>query len=117
MNDWNILLTKHAEDDLRDIYEYIAFTLLEPGAAGKLTRKIIDQINKLKVSPKSYALYPKEPWKSRGLRRRNAGNYAIFFLPVESKNTVAVIRIVYGGGDIERILDDTPDQQDSDEMD
>jgi len=36
---YKILITNHAENDLRDIYEYIAFTLLEPiTAAGQLER-------------------------------------------------------------------------------
>ena len=58
--------------------------------------------------PQSYAVYPREPWKSRGLRRINEGKYAIFFVPAEQDHTVIVTRIVYGGRDIERVLDDTP---------
>ena len=109
MSDWNILLTDQAESNLRAIYEYIAFTLLEPATAAKLTQRIKVKISKLKVSPQSYAVYPKEPWRSRGLRRVNAGNYAIFFVPVENRQTVVIIQIMYGGRDIERILDDMPD--------
>ena len=109
MNDWDVLLTDQAESDLRGIYEYIAFSLLEPGTARDLARSIITKISKLSYMPQRYRLYPKEPWKSRGLRRMNMGNYAAFFVPVESKQTVVVIRIVFGGRNIERILDDTPD--------
>jgi len=109
MSQWNVLLTDQAEDDLWGIHEYIALTLLEPEIAIKLIRRIKLKINKLKGSPLSYALYPKEPWKSRGLRRANEKNYAIFFVPVRSKNTVVVIRIMYAGRDIEQILDETPD--------
>ena len=36
---YKIVLTEQADTDLRGIYEYIAFTLLEPGtAAGQLDR-------------------------------------------------------------------------------
>ena len=108
MSGWNILLTDQAESNLREIYEYIAFTLLEPGTAAKLIQRIQAKISKLSVSPQSYAVYPKEPWKSRGLRRVNAGNYAIFFAPVENRQTVVVIGVMYGGRDIERIIDDMP---------
>jgi toxin ParE1/3/4 len=111
MTGWNIFLTGHAEDDLRDIYEYIALTLLEPEIAKNLTRRITEQIAKLKDLPQSYAVYQKEPWGKRGLRRKNVGNYAILFVPVEGKRTVVVIRIVYGGRDINQVLDDTPDIQ------
>jgi len=115
MTDWNLFLAKHAEDDLHDIYEYIAFTLREPGTARNLIRRIVEQVDILKGSPQSYAVYQKEPWRSRGLRRKNVGNYAIFFVPVESKRTVVVTRIVYGGRDIDRVLDDTPNMQIVDE--
>ena len=109
MISWEISFADQAEADLRGIYEYIALTLLEPGNAAKMTRRIIKQISKLDNMPKSYAIYPKEPWKSRGLRQVNAGNYAIFFVPVESKHTVVIIRIVYGGRDIDRVLEETSD--------
>jgi len=109
MSDWGILFTNQAEDDLRGIYEYIALTLLEPVTAKDLTQRIVKQIFKLKVSPQRHAVYPKNPWKSRGLRRVNVGNYAIFFVIIENTQTVVVIRIMYGGRNIERILDDTPD--------
>jgi len=56
--------------------------------------------------PQSYAVYPKEPWKSCGLRRINEGKYAIIFVPSEIDHTVIVTRIVYGGRDIQSILED-----------
>jgi len=105
---WSVQLSKQADIDLRKIYEYIAFTLLEPVTAGKLVQRIENKISKLNTMPQSYAVYPKEPWKSRGLRRTNEGKYAIFFVPTEIDQTVIVTRIMYGGRDIESILEDTP---------
>jgi toxin ParE1/3/4 len=108
MKEWSVQLSKQADIDLRKIYEYIAFTLLEPVTAGKLVQRIENRIFKLNTMPQSYAVYPKEPWKSRGLRRINEGKYAIFFVPAEIDYTVIVTRIMYGGRDIENILEDTP---------
>ena len=107
MIEWSVRLAMQAELDLRETYEYIAFTLLEPGIAKKLLRRIEEKIDKLDFSPQRYAVYPKEPWKSRGLRRVNAGNFAIFFIPHEKTHTVVVIRILYAGRDIDNILNDT----------
>ena len=109
MSSWQVQIAKHAEDDLRCIYEYIAFDKLEPGIAKNLVLRIQKRINKLSNSPQSFALYQKEPWKSRGLRRVNSGNYAIFYIPNEEVRIVTVIRIMYGGRDIETILDDMVD--------
>ena len=111
MNDWQTEVAKHAEDDLRDIYEYLAFEKLEPGIAKNLIQRIQKRVNKLNTSPLSFALYPKEPWKSLGLRRVNSGKYAIFYIPTEENKTVTVVRIMYGGRDIENILDEMLDDE------
>lgn len=46
----NIVYTHTARQDLREIYEYIAFTLLVPDTARSLTDKIMADIRSL--SPK-----------------------------------------------------------------
>jgi len=107
MKEWSVQISRQADIDLREIYEYIAMTLLEPITAWNLVRRIEKRISKLNTMPQSYAAYNKEPWKSRGLRRINEGKYAIFFVPTEKDHIVVVTRIVYGDRDIERILDDT----------
>ena len=115
MSDWSVRIAKQAELDLHETYEYIALTLLEPGIARNLLRRIEEMIDKLDFSPQRYAVYPKEPWKSRGLRRVNAGNFAIFFIPYERTHTVVVIRIIYGGRDIDNILNDIAQNNKTDE--
>ena len=110
MIEWSVNLSKQADIDLREIYEYIAFTLLEPVTAGNLIQRIETRISKLNTMPLSYAVYPKEPWKSRGLRRINEGKYAIFFIPTEENHTVVIIRIMYGGRDIDQLLENTHPQ-------
>jgi len=107
MKEWHIQITDQADRDMRDIYEYIAFQLQEPITAEKLIERIRNGIYGLKTSPKSFAVYPNEPWKSQGLRRINVGNYGIFFVPIESSGIVAIVRIMYGGRDIEMHLNQT----------
>ena len=60
---------------------------------------------RIKEMPDRFPVYPKEPWKSRKLRRINIGKYSGFYLV--SDNTVLVIRIVYGGRNIIAILDES----------
>ncbi|QGU00414.1 Death on curing protein, Doc toxin [Candidatus Syntrophocurvum alkaliphilum] len=101
---WNVVYTEQAEQDLRSIFEYIAFALLEPEIAKNQSRRIMDAIAKLNKMPKRYHLYEKEPWYSKGLRVLPVDNYLVFYLPVESKTTVVIIRIMYGGRKIEEQL-------------
>ncbi|MDR2908449.1 MAG: type II toxin-antitoxin system RelE/ParE family toxin [Oscillospiraceae bacterium] len=102
---FRVRLTGQAKQDLRDIYEYIAFKLLEPEIAKKLTYRIADKLETLGKTHGSYPAYQEEPWKSRGLRRINIGNYSGFYLVAEKE--VQVIRILYGGRDISTILQES----------
>lgn len=107
MSEWTVVYTEQAERDLRSIFEYIAFSLLEPEIAKNQVRRIIDAVAKLNEMPLRYQLHEKEPWHSKGLRVLPIDNYLAFYLPVEAKMTVAVIRIMYGGRDIEEQLRQT----------
>lgn len=107
MSQWKVVYTEQAELDLRSIFEYIAFSLLESEIAKNQSRRIMDAVTKLNKMPLRYPLYEKEPWHSKGLRVLPVDNYLVFYLPVETKTTVAVIRIMYGRRDIEEQLRQT----------
>ena len=104
MSAWKVVYTEQAENDLRAIYEYIAFSLLGPKFAERQTKRIIEAAAKLNEMPYRCRLYEKEPWRSKGLRVLPVDNYLVFYLPVEDRGTVVIIRIMYGGRDIEKQL-------------
>ena len=54
-----------------------------------------------------YRLYEDEPWHSQGLRFFSVDNYLVFYLISEAENTVTVVRIMYGGRDINRQFEET----------
>lgn len=103
---WNVIYTEQAERDLRDIFEYIAFSLLAPDAAKNQSKQIMDAIAALNEMPLRHQLYEKEPWHSKGMRSIPVGNYLVFFFALESENAVVVVRIMYGGRDNDYQLDD-----------
>ncbi|GGL63846.1 type II toxin-antitoxin system RelE/ParE family toxin [Sporolactobacillus putidus] len=107
MNPWKVVYTEHAERDLRDIYKYIAFSLLEPETAKKQTLRIMDTVAKLNTMPLRFPLYDKEPWHRKGLRVLPTDNYLAFYLLVEPLKSVAVIRVLHGGRDIDAQLQRT----------
>ncbi|CCQ95285.1 Addiction module toxin, RelE/StbE family [[Clostridium] ultunense Esp] len=102
MSAWKVIYTEQAENDLRGIYEYIAFSLLEPEIAKRQTKRIMEAAAKLNEMLFRCRLYEKEPWRGKGLRVLPVDNYLVFYLPVEDKETVAIIRIMYGGRNIEK---------------
>ena len=104
---YSVQLTDTAKQDLRGIYEYIAYSLLEPDIAKGIVGRIIAALKTLRAMPLRHALYQEEPWRSRGLRRMNTENYSAFYLIIEQ--TVHVIRIAYCGRDIRTILQQSGD--------
>ena len=74
----NVVYTHRAQNDLHDIYEYIAFTLLSPENAASTVRRIIETVRSLEQLPERNPLYGDEPWSSRGLRFAATRNYLIF---------------------------------------
>lgn len=102
MNKYRVILTPEAENDLREIYRYIASVLQEQTAAHRLVAKIKDAILDLETMPERWSLYHQAPWESRGLRKAVVGNYIVFYYL--QGQSVFVISILYGKRDIETIL-------------
>ena len=104
---WKVIYTDDALADLQGVYDYIAFTLLEPVTAERQSERIMDAADSLDNMPMRHRLYDKEPWRSKGLRVLPVDNYLIFYLPNGADSTVAIIRIMYGGRDVDHQLNQT----------
>ena len=115
---YDVPFTEQAENDLRGIFEYIAFDLLSPeNAAGQLDR-IEEKILSLGEYPKKFRQYEREPWKSRNTRVVPVDNYVIFYIPDKTKKLVTVILVteqlvkaadycgVRSGRDVDKQLDE-----------
>ncbi len=101
---YEVVISKQAEADLRNIYEYIAFELLAPeNAAGQLNR-IEKCIMQLEEMPERFRKYEKEPWKSRGLHIVPVDNYCILYISNSDTKEVTIIRVMYSGREMERLL-------------
>lgn len=101
---YEVELSEQADNDLRGIFEYIAFELQSPeNASGQLDR-LEEQILSLDIMPERYRKYENEPWKSRGLRVLPVDNYVIFYIPDSNKKVVTILRVMYAGRDIENQL-------------
>ena len=103
---FDVSYSAEARQDLRDIYEYIAYELLVPETAARQAERIMKAARSLEQIPMRYRLYEGEPWHSQGLRVLPVDNYLVFYLPDETSATVSILRIMYGGRDIEKQLND-----------
>ena len=101
---FEVRIARRAEDDLRDIYEYIAFDLGEPEVARRVILRLQEAADGLAALPERHRLVDAEPWRSRNTRYMVIGNYLMFYVVDTEEGVVSIIRIVYGGRDVHRQL-------------
>lgn len=56
MKKYNVVLTRRAKDDIIDVGDYIAYTLLEPATAYKFVAGLRKAIDGLKMFPDRFGL-------------------------------------------------------------
>lgn len=104
---YKIIFTEESEQDLVNVYSYIAMDLLVPETAKNQINRIMNAIKDLDALPFRHKLYQDEPWNSKGLRVLPVNNYLVFYTVIEEEKTVAIIRIMYAGRNINLQLSDT----------
>lgn len=102
-----VIYTINALQDLRNIYEYIAFTLLVPESGRNIVERIMSTARSLESMPERNPIYKEEPWHSQGVRFIPVRNYLVFYTINNVTDTVSVSRILFGGRDISHQLDET----------
>ena len=96
MEDFNVLYSDDALNDLRDIYSYIALSLKEPQTAARLIERLRLEIRSLGNFPMKYRLVDFEPMRSFGMRQTAIDNYVVFYIPDSGERTVTIVRVLYG---------------------
>ena len=85
---YTVRYAPQALDDLRDLYSYVAFSLKEPATAQKLVNRIRKAARSLDALPGRYPVVE---------------NFLLFYLIDQSTRTVTLVRIVYGGRDLQNL--------------
>mgnify|MGYP003259030473 FL=1 len=101
---YSIIYSSEAKDDLRKIYSYIAYDLQAPETAEGQVNRIRKEIRSLDFMPSRYAVVDWEPWKGMGMHRVPVDNFIVYYVVNNGSRTITVIRIFYGGRDIEDII-------------
>ena len=65
------------------------------------------EVRSLESLPERNPLYQDEPWHSQGVRFLRVKNYLVFYTVNPDADTVSVARIMYGGRNISRQLEET----------
>lgn len=102
--DYKIIYSPKALDDIREIYSYIAFNFQAPDTAKKQVNRIRKEIRSLTFMPMRYACVDWEPWKSMEMHKVPVDNYIVYYIVNTDFLTVTIVRIFYGGQDVENII-------------
>lgn len=98
---YSIVLTETAQSDLSEIFRYIAISLQSVQNAGAQLSRIEKAIASLDRMPERYRVYERKSWHGRNMRVMPVDNYLVFYVPTHDDRTVTVMRVMYGGRDID----------------
>ena len=104
MENYAVSYSAEALDDLRGIYTYIAKELLSPETAASQIWRLRKEISSLHFMPARYAFVEWDPWHSMGMHQLPVDNFIIYYLIDEETTSVLIVRIFYGGRNIEGII-------------
>lgn len=100
---YKVIYSPQAADDLKEVYSYIAFELLVPNTAKNQVNRIRKEIRSLDFMPTRFPIVEWEPWQSMNMHKVPVDNFVVFYLIDSDNLCVTIIRIVYSGRDIESI--------------
>ena len=103
-DNYEVILTDVAKEDLEEIYEYISEHLLEILAANRLMEKIEQKILRLEQNPYSCVEVHIKP-HNEVYRKLVIDNYIVLYEVDENYKQVVVYRIIYGKTDYLKIID------------
>lgn len=100
---YTIFIAQKAEEDLCEIFEYLAYKVMAGENAVWQLNRIQTAIESLDEMPLRNRVYDKEPWKTR-VRIMPVDNYLVFYLTETDLLKVTILRIMYGGRDLTNIF-------------
>ena len=98
MKKYNVSITPHAEELLSQIFEYIAFELLEPVYAADQLKRLQDGISSLDILPTRCKVFSHKLYPGQELRRLLVDNFSIFYFI--DNDQVMITDILYSRSDI-----------------
>lgn len=104
MKEYSIILTRRAKEDIVDIGDYIAYTLLEPETAYRFVTGLKSAISSLRELPNRFVLVDDQVLSSQGIHCMPYKNYYVFYIIEESMDVVIVLRIGYNRRNWKEIL-------------
>ena len=97
-------LTGKAEADLDEILSYMAVQLSNTQAAAAFLEKLQATISEACSFPESGSPVDNEFLPCKTIRKKQVGNYILYYFPDEKAETIYILRILYCRRNLDEIL-------------
>ncbi|RIY16090.1 addiction module toxin RelE [Bifidobacteriaceae bacterium WP012] len=104
MSSFNILVTQDAENDLKNIRDYIASNISKKTSV-RIIHLIKSSIERLSLFPQFAPAVKYEPWNSLGVRRIVVKNFLVYYRVVLEENTVYILKVTYDKRNQQTVLE------------
>ena len=94
MDEYEIILTSDAVEDLWELRNYIADVLISPDTALEYVQAIREEIAGLAQFPARFRPIDEEPWHFREVRRLLAKNYYVYFWIDKATKKIYVMNVI-----------------------
>lgn len=101
---FHLFYSDEAITDLISIYRYIEEDLCAPIAAKNQILRIREGIRNLRFFPQKHPLVTWEQGKAEGIHQLPIDHYIIFYQYEENTCTINIVRIMYSGRNIPKII-------------
>lgn len=95
MDLYTVNITRFAENQLREIKNYIMNELHAPDQANRFLDYLENEITALAQLPQRIVLVDEEPWHSEGIHKMVIKNFIVYFWIDELHRIVQVTAVVY----------------------
>lgn len=96
---YQIKLTNHALEQLKEAVRYISTVIHEPETARHWSGRLQKAILSLDHMPFRYPLVDEEPWRTEGIRKMPVDNFIVYYWANEETAAVWITAVVYGRRD------------------
>ena len=107
MTEYRVEIALLSQTDITDIMHYIGQMLQEPRTVGNLYRVIKEEINSLRLMPERYPYEDDKRLRALGIRKLLVKNYKVLYFVDTEGQLVQVVRVVYAGRDLSKLLEET----------
>lgn len=96
---YTVKITPQAQKQVKEIVDYIRYTLQSPATAVKMQDTFESEIASLSVFPARIPIVEETPWHNQGIHKLSVKNYLIYFWINDAEKVVEIIGVVYGRRD------------------